>query len=939
MSTPPKVEPPPRTVQVNSNPSIGVEDALAPPSVAGSLHATPSDTFQRSFHKPQVPGFDILAEIGHGGMGVVFKARQASLDRIVALKMVLAGEFAQPIALQRFLTEAKVIARIDHPGIIRVHEFGHHQGLPYFALDYLPGGSLADQLEGRPQEPRQAAAMVAKLAQAMQAAHDQGIIHRDLKPANVLLTLTGEPKITDFGLAKQHDSQLTATGVALGTPSYMSPEQAQGRREVGPLSDVYALGAILYEMLTGRPPFLGVTPLETMARVMKEEPVPPLHLQPGTPEDLNTICLKCLEKDPLRRYESAAALGADLQRFLKGEPILARSAGRVERGIKWMKRNPALTGLLATGTLAIIALSIAVFWLVQAKGEETAARQEAEQKALQAKKAQQEAEENFHEARKTVDQLFVAVTETDMLQQESLQPVRKLLLGYALPFYEDSRSASGDNKEAITEAALALFRVARITEEIGSASDATARYQKAAALYAKVLTTQPNDSDSQTQLSEVWNHLGLLQNKMGQKQDAAHSFQQAMALREKLSITQPDNLDNQQALARLWHNLGLMNSALDKRQEAERCYRKALGLYEKLTVREPDEVKHRAELSHVWTTLGELQHEMGQHPEAIRSLQQGLPLQEKLAADLPRLADYQEWLARTWTGLGNAQKSAKQFAEATRSFQQALAIQDKLAADFPNVVRHQAASASLHASLATLQADTGKHGEAEQSFGQAIKAYEKLVAAHPRVVEYRLELGEVFLSRGKLERTRSTLVGALPWFSKAVEVLNAAWKQEPGNAVVKKQLRLAYASRAIAYDHLANFTASAQDWDQAAALHPEPQEEAGILAGQAMALAKSGHHVRAAELAKEGLRRYGPLPQVLYGVARIYALCFAAVPTPSPLRAHYANQAVECLKQAHAKGHFRGPRRLENFDKEPDFAALRTHPAYQAWRRTLPGGK
>jgi serine/threonine protein kinase len=339
MNTPPKLEPQ-GTVRIPLTPSMAAEDALAASSVTGSLHATPSDTFQRSLLKPHVPGFDIVCEIGHGGNGVVFKARQASLDRIVALKMILAGEFAQPIAMQRFLTEAKVIARIDHPGIIRVHEFGHHQGLPYFALDYLPGGSLAEQLKGRPQQPRHAAALVAKLAEAIQAAHDQGIIHRDLKPGNVLLTGTGEPKITDFGLAKQQDSQLTATGVALGTPCYMSPEQAQGEREVGPLADVYALGAVLYEMLTGRPPFLGVTPLETMARVVGEEIVPPLLLQPATPADLNTICLKCLEKEPHRRYESAAALGADLQRFLDGEPILARPAGRVERGIKWMKRNP-----------------------------------------------------------------------------------------------------------------------------------------------------------------------------------------------------------------------------------------------------------------------------------------------------------------------------------------------------------------------------------------------------------------------------------------------------------------------------------------------------------------------------------------------------------------------------------------------------------------------
>lgn len=315
-----------------------------------------------------IPGYEILQELGRGGMGVVYKARQVNLNRTVALKMILAGSHASANAMARFLKEAETIARLKHPQIVQVHEFGSHAGMPYFCMEYLEGGSLADKISSQPQSPGAAARMVEMLAQAVSAAHEQGIIHRDLKPGNVLLDSNGTLKITDFGLAKEGDAGTTATGEVLGTPSYMAPEQAAGKvKEIGPAADIYALGAILYELLTARPPFKGATAWDTLQMVTGAEPVPPSQFQAKIPRDLETICLKCLQKDPARRYSSAQALAEDLQRFSAGEPIVARPVGRAERLWRWCQRKPALAIALASVALSLLAGTvISVIFAVRA---------------------------------------------------------------------------------------------------------------------------------------------------------------------------------------------------------------------------------------------------------------------------------------------------------------------------------------------------------------------------------------------------------------------------------------------------------------------------------------------------------------------------------------------------------------------------------------------
>jgi WD40 repeat protein/tRNA A-37 threonylcarbamoyl transferase component Bud32 len=357
---------------------------------------------------PAIPGHEILGELGRGGMGVVYKARQTRLDRLVALKMILSGAHAAKDELERFRTEAKAVARLHHPNLVQIYEVGEHQGRPYFSLEFVDGGSLEPQIDGKPLPPSEAARLVETLARAMHYAHQRGVIHRDLKPANILLhkdegrRMKDEQgycasfiaKITDFGLAKRMDAPdgQTRTGEVLGTPSYMAPEQAEGRvRDVGCHTDIYALGAILYELLTGRPPFVAEMVWDVIRQVIADEPLPPTRLQAQVPRDLETICLKCLEKSPSRRYASAEALAEDLHRFLVGEHIQARPVSTIQRSVKWARRHPAVTALLTVGTLALATLTVGG-WAYN----------------IQLQRALQEAHEKREESRQRLGRLVVS---------------------------------------------------------------------------------------------------------------------------------------------------------------------------------------------------------------------------------------------------------------------------------------------------------------------------------------------------------------------------------------------------------------------------------------------------------------------------------------------------------------------------------------------------
>src|SRR5881396_1138810 len=332
----------------------------------GPLQDEDEDALGSSAARMQIEfgDYELLEEIGRGGQGVVFRARQKSLNRTVALKVIGLGQWATKAHLKRFRLEAEAAARLDHPCIVPIHEVGERESCCYFSMNLVEGSQLDEVVKRKPMPLRHSAELIAKLARAVHYAHEHGILHRDIKPGNVLLDATGEPHLTDFGLARlvETESTVTHTMEVLGTPSYMAPEQAVGNNAaVSSLTDVYGLGAVLYQLLTGHPPFAGGTTYETIKLLLDTEPRSPRLLNPKIDRDLSTICLKCLEKDPKRRYSSAVALAEDLERWLKHEPILARHTGIFVRGRKWVRRNPT-SALLAASLIALVAAAGWIVW-------------------------------------------------------------------------------------------------------------------------------------------------------------------------------------------------------------------------------------------------------------------------------------------------------------------------------------------------------------------------------------------------------------------------------------------------------------------------------------------------------------------------------------------------------------------------------------------------
>ncbi|MBC8113732.1 MAG: serine/threonine protein kinase [Candidatus Saccharimonas sp.] len=350
-------------------------DRLMPPQIApdyvptmpGNRSPTPALNTRPMEGSGVFGKYDLLGEVGRGGMGVVYKARQRDLNRIVALKMILASEWASAEEIRRFQAEARAAARLRHRNIVAIHEIGEQFGRHFFAMDFVEGESLSAIVARGALAPEQAARWMVSIAQAVEHLHSQGIVHRDLKPSNVLIDSAGEPVVMDFGLAKIFDSEdgATRSGAILGTPSYMSPEQAAGRNSlISTRSDVYSLGAMLYEMLSGRPPFREANPLDTLVQVIEGEPMLLRQLVATIPRELELICFKCLEKDPARRYASAAELSADLTRYLQGEPVEAHHGGLWQSVARWVRRQPSLAVHLAAISCALLIVQLR-YWLVE----------------------------------------------------------------------------------------------------------------------------------------------------------------------------------------------------------------------------------------------------------------------------------------------------------------------------------------------------------------------------------------------------------------------------------------------------------------------------------------------------------------------------------------------------------------------------------------------
>jgi tetratricopeptide (TPR) repeat protein len=646
-----------------------------------------------------VPGYEVLEVLGRGGMGVVYRARQLGLGRVVALKMILHAEHADEEQRRRFRSEAEAVARLQHPHIVQIHEMGQTGDLPYYSLEYCSGGSLADQIRGTPWEAQRAAPLVETLATAMAAAHAAGIVHRDLKPGNVLLTADGTPKITDFGLAKQLDVPgLTATGAIVGTPSYMAPEQAEGRgKEVGPPADIYALGAVLYELLTGRPPFQGPTLLDTVYQALNSVPVPVRRLQPNVPKDLETICHKCLERDPKRRYSSAAALAEDLRRFRAGEPVAARPVSAPERLWRWARRQPAQAGLVAVVLLALVGFVVGISLFAWH-----------ERKRLK-------------QIERANDILRSAFRDLDPEAEEKEGLPLRAQLGKRL-----DEAASLLEGDAVGDPLV----VARLQMDLGEAQRNLGYPERAIALQTKARQTcanllGPDHADTLTCMA----HLAAAYRDAGQLDKALPLLEEALQKSQaKLGPDHPDTLDTMDTLALAYQEAGQLDKALPLFKQALEGMKVQLGENDRKTLI-------------TMNNLGLAYREAGQLEKAVPLLEEAREKSNaKLGPDHGDTLTILNSLASLYQDAGQLDRAVPLFKEAAEKFQA------KLGPDHADTL-------SALNNLAMVYEDIGQRARALPLFRQVLeKRQARFGLDHPQTLGVLNNLAKAYLAAGEVQK-------------------------------------------------------------------------------------------------------------------------------------------------------------------------------------------
>jgi serine/threonine-protein kinase len=527
--------------------------------------------------------YEILETIGEGGMGVIYKARHRTLQRFVALKVLLAGQFATPTDLQRFRNETEMVASLDHPNIVPIYEVGEHEKRPFFSMKLVEGGSLNSHPHRFTADPRSAARIVVAVAGAVHHAHQRGILHRDLKPSNILLDAEGQPQVTDFGLAKrvERDDSLTRSGTIVGTPRYMAPEQTDGKRIAATTAaDVYGLGAILYYLLTGRPPFFGEDILDTLEQVRHSEPIPPCRLNPAVPRDLETICLKCLQKQPSQRYSSAEQLAEDFSRFLAGKPVLARPAGRVERLVKWARRRPAAAALILVslaGAILVAGLVVRDEWRVRE------ALQQAQYNAEDAERQKEQASANYRQARETLRSILARANDARRGDLPKLRELRREQQEDALAFFlriaqqqEQTPEVRFDVAEALQEAGLIQSQLQRGTD---ARKNLTAALEQSTALAAEF--------PGEPRYRALQANCLLEELRFGFTDQALTYCQQALTLWTELGHEDPTSAEYQMGLAQAENAIGSIYWSRLQRKEAMPHFLRALSQYETLTREHP----------------------------------------------------------------------------------------------------------------------------------------------------------------------------------------------------------------------------------------------------------------------------------------------------------------------------------------------------------------
>ncbi len=797
-------------------------------------------------------------------------------------------------------------------------------------MKLIEGGSLTRHRDRFTRDGRAAAGLLAQVARAVHHAHQRGVLHRDLKPGNILLDAADTPHVTDFGLAKRVEggAKLTQSGAIVGTPTYMAPEQATGASALTTAADVYGLGAVLYELLTGRPPFVGEAPLDILVKVRTEEPPRPRSLNGQADRDLESVCLQCLDKEPTKRYPSAEALAEDLEHWLAGEPIQARPARLRERLRRWARRHPVVATLAtvtAGAVLVILALSL---WL------NVSIRQERDATRIQRDRAQQSAEMS----RKLVD-LVSAYTKA----RESDQDRAKLQLLEALALYEGSieddvgdlqQSGPGWNHRSIAQ----LYRA------IGELPKAQAAYQRALDFFARQAAKYPGEPGYRHNVAVSYQSLGVFhQEETGRLDLAKAAFLQAQPLFKRLTTEHPNVQSYQENLALNQFNLGILYEKTGDFRQAEATFLEALDLQNKLRAAHLESSDYKAAAAQTLQSLGMVHYQLGERAKAQKEYEQALALLRDLTGKQPQ---YRGTMADILNNLGLLlYEDAAHRERAGQALHEALAIRLEQVKAYPLVPRHRQELAAAYNSLGIYYGSVGDEKRSEEAYRSGLEVREKLVADYPENLDYAVGLGGSRGSLGHVMRESERNAEAVDWYTKSIEVLEGARKKSPQSNTARQFLLIAHWGRAVSRGQLGQDAEARQDWDSALKLAPEVFRPA-LRAGRAVQLARAGDYAQARSAADEITKSAPADVYTLSHLAEAWSLLSALVrkQTNLPeaerdrLAEEHAAQAVGLLKKAGAAGAFQKQIERQQLHKSKDFDPLRSRRDFQEFLQEVEKG-